>query len=125
MSVVQTGGGGEMMGVFSWHTLSPLVPAEHFWNATAYVGIVADHVLPLMVTVYPSSDSYFQQDDAPCHKAYVTSNWFVEQDNDFTVLHWSPQSPDLNLVEHLKDVLEPGIHIVDVQLTDLQQLLRC
>ncbi len=43
-------------GLFSWHTLGPLVPIEHCLNATAYLSIVADHVHPFMTTVYPSSD---------------------------------------------------------------------
>ncbi len=34
-------------GIFSWHTLDPLVPIEHRLNATAYLSIVADHVIPL------------------------------------------------------------------------------
>ncbi len=37
-------------------------------NATVYLSIVADHVLPFMTTVYSSSDDYFQQDNAACHK---------------------------------------------------------
>ncbi len=44
-------------GIFSWHTLGPLVPIEHCLNATAYLSIVADHVHPFMTTVYPSSDA--------------------------------------------------------------------
>ncbi len=43
-------------GMFSWHTLGPLVPIEHCLNATAYPSIVADRVLPFMTTVHPSSD---------------------------------------------------------------------
>ncbi len=39
-------------GIFSWHTLGPLVPIEHCLNATAYLSIVADHVHPFMTTVY-------------------------------------------------------------------------
>ncbi len=70
VSTVQAGGGGVMVwGIFSWHTLGPLVPIEHRLNATAYLSIVADHVHPFMTTVYPSSDGYFQQDNAPCHKS--------------------------------------------------------
>ncbi len=53
-------------GIFSWHTLGPLLPIEHCLNATAYLIIVADYVYPFMTTVYPSSDGYFQQDNAPC-----------------------------------------------------------
>jgi len=54
-------------GMFSWHTLGPLVPIGHCLNATAYLSIVFDHVHPFMATIYPSSDGYFQQDNA--HKA--------------------------------------------------------
>ncbi len=49
---------------------------------------------------------YFQQDNAPCHKAQIISDWFLEHDNEFTLLKWTPQSPDLNPTEHLWDVVE-------------------
>ncbi len=75
-----------------------------------------------MTTVNPSSDSYIQQDNAPCHKAQIISDWFFEHDNEFTLLKWHPQSPDLNPIEHLWDVVEREIHIMDVQPTNLQQL---
>ncbi len=86
-------------GIFSWHTLGPLVTIEHRLNATAYLSIVADHVHPFMTTVYPSSDGYFQQDNAPCHKAQIISDWFLEHDNEFTLLKWPPHN---NLVSEKK-----------------------
>ncbi len=62
--MVNAAGGVVMVwGIFSWHTLGPLVPIEHHLNATAYLSIVADHVHPFMTTMYPSSDDYFQQDN--------------------------------------------------------------
>ncbi len=78
VSTFQVGGGGVIVwGIFSWHTLGPLVPIENNLNTTAYLSIVADHVHPFMTTVYPSSDGYFQQDNAPCHKAQIISDWFL------------------------------------------------
>jgi len=32
----------------------------------------------------------------PFHKAQIISNWFLEHDNEFTILKWLPHSPDLN-----------------------------
>ncbi len=94
VSTVQAAGGGVMVwGIFSWHTLGPLVPIEHLFNATAHLSIVDDHVHPFMTTVYPSSDDYFQKDNAPCHKAQIISDWFLEHDNEFTLLKWPPQLP--------------------------------
>ncbi len=98
------------------------VPLEHGLNATVYLSIVAGHVHPFMTTVYHLL-MYFQQDNAPCHKAQIISDWFLEHDNEFTLLKCPPQSPDLNPIEHLWDVVEREILIMDVQTTNLQQVM--
>jgi len=67
VTTVQAAGGGLMgWGMFSWHTLAPLVPIGHRLNATAYLTIVSVH--PYLATMYQSSVGYFQQDNAQCHK---------------------------------------------------------
>ncbi len=71
---------------------------------------------------WASSDGYFQQDNAPRHKAQIISDWFLEHDNEFTLLKWPPELPDLNPIEHLWDVVEWEIRIMNVQPTNLQQL---
>ncbi len=90
VSMVQAGGGVIVWGIFSWHTLGPLIPTEPRLNDPAYLSIVADHVHPFMTTVCPSSDGYFQQDNAPCHKAQIVSDWFLEHDKEFALLKWPP-----------------------------------
>ncbi len=77
VSTVQAGGGVMVWGIFSWHTLGPLVPIGHHLNATAYLSIVADHVHPFMTTVYPSSDVYFQQDNAHVTKLKSSQTGFL------------------------------------------------
>jgi len=46
VTTVQAGGGGVMVwGIYSWHTLGPLVPIIHRLNATGYLSIVSDLTL--------------------------------------------------------------------------------
>jgi hypothetical protein len=118
VSTVQAGGGVMVWRIFSCYTLDLLVPNEHCLNTTAYLSIIADHVLPFITT---SSNGYFHQDTAPCHNAQIISNWFLEHDRQFTLLKWPQQSPDLNPIEHFW-VVEREIRIMDVQPTNLQKL---
>ncbi len=123
VSTVQAGGGGVMVwGIFSWHALDPFstnwasfklhrLPEYCCWPCPS----LYHYSVPILWC-------YFQQDNAPCHKAQIISDWFFEHDNEFTLLKWAPQSPDLNPIEHLWDVVEREIHIMDVQPTNLQQL---
>ncbi len=52
----------------------------------------------------------------------IISDWFLEHVSEFTLLKWPPQSPDLNPIVHLWDVVELEIRIMDVQPANLQQL---
>ncbi len=82
VSTLQAGGGGVMVwGVFSWHTLGPLIKVEQCLNATGYLNIIANQVHPFMAAVYPSANGFFQQDNAPCHKARIVQEWFHEHDS--------------------------------------------
>ncbi len=74
-------------GIFSWHTLGPLVPIEHRLNATVYLSIVSDHVHPFMTTASHLL-MYFQQDNAPCHKAQIISDWFLEHEKELVSWTW-------------------------------------
>ncbi len=123
VSTVQAAGGGVMVwGIFF---------LAHFGPLSTNWALFKPHSLPEYCcwpcpSLYDYSVTifwcYFQQDNAPCHKAQIISDWFLEHDNEFTLLKCSPQSPDLNPIEHLWDVVEREIHIMDVQPTNLQKL---
>jgi len=59
VTTVQAGGGGVMVwGIFSWHTLGPLVPIGHCLNDTTYLSIVSGHVHPFMATMSQSLNHF-------------------------------------------------------------------
>ncbi len=118
ISTIQAGCGGVWCGGYFLGTLGPL--------STNWASFKR-HSLPEYCcwpcpSLYDYSVSifwcYFQQDNAPCHKAQIISDWFLEHDNEFTLLKWPPQSPDLNPIEQLWDVVEREIHIMDEQPTN-------
>ncbi|KAK3519523.1 hypothetical protein QTP70_033853, partial [Hemibagrus guttatus] len=84
------------------------------------------HVHPFMETVFPDGCGLFQQDNAPCHKAKIIQEWFDEHNNEFDVLTWPPNSPDLNPIEHLRNVLDKQVQSMEAPsriLQDLKDLL--
>ncbi|GBM02146.1 Transposable element Tcb2 transposase [Araneus ventricosus] len=120
----QQGGGGSVMvwGIFSWHALSPLIPVEGTLNSCAYLSIIADQVHPYMATVYPENDGMFQQDNATCHVSKIVLAWFEEHDEEFQLLPWPPNSPDLNPCENLREHLDRHIRQKDTPPRNLHEL---
>ncbi|KAF7640777.1 hypothetical protein LDENG_00015010, partial [Lucifuga dentata] len=60
------------------------------------------------------------------HTAEIVQEWFEEHDKEFKVLTWPPNSPDLNPIEHLWDVMEKQVRSMEVPppyLQDLKDLL--
>jgi len=89
---------------------------------TTHLNIVADHTHPFMETVFPGGCGLFQQDNAFCHKAKMVQEWFEEHNNEFEVLTWPPNSPDLSPIEHLWDVLNKQVRSMDAPPRNLQDL---
>ncbi|GFT24033.1 transposable element Tcb1 transposase [Trichonephila clavipes] len=99
---VQAGGGSIMVwGMFSWHSLGSLIIVEGTMDQYKHASVLADHVHPYMCIVFPQDDGIFQQDNARCHTAFSVRAWFEEHQDEYTVLPWPANSPDLNPIEHL------------------------
>ncbi|MCI4389452.1 hypothetical protein PGIGA_G00098170 [Pangasianodon gigas] len=91
-------------------------PKRHLLN------FVADQVHLFMAMVFPNGSGLFQQDNAPCHTAKIVQEWFEEHDKEFKVLTWPPNSPYLNLIEHLWDVLDKQVQSMKTPPSNLQDL---
>ncbi|GBM98327.1 Transposable element Tc1 transposase [Araneus ventricosus] len=95
-----------LWGTFSWAVLGPVVVVEQTMKAANYLNIIADQLHPYMAFVFPAGNGIFQQDNAPCHKARIVLEWFEEHTHEFHLMSWPPNSPDLNLMERIWDVME-------------------
>ncbi|KAK3557200.1 hypothetical protein QTP70_026141, partial [Hemibagrus guttatus] len=65
---------------------------------------------------------HVDQDNAPCHKAKMVQEWFDEHNNQFEVSTWPPNSPDLNPIENLWDVLDKQVQSMEASPRNLQDL---
>ncbi|GBN66291.1 hypothetical protein AVEN_102345-1 [Araneus ventricosus] len=68
------------------------------------------------------NDGIYQQDKARCHTARSICAWFEEHQDEFTVLPWPANSPDLNPIENLWDHLDRVVRGMDPQPRNLAQL---
>ncbi len=103
--------GVKMWGVFSCHTFGPLAPIKHGLTATAYLLLT----MSILLWLLPAGCSAMSQSS---NKAQIISNWLLNHYNELIILKWPPQSPFLNLMDHLWDVVGWEIHIMDVQSTN-------
>jgi len=62
-------------------------------NSEKYIDILDSNLWPVAEEHFANSSWIFQDDNAPCHRSWLTESW--KEDN-IATMTWPAQSPDIN-----------------------------
>ncbi len=92
-------------------------------NTNKYINILEEFFLDKMQEDGLNvGDIIFQQDNASCHVSVKAKNWFFEQN--ITLLKWPAQSPDMNPIENLWEILDKAVRLRKNEIHNLDDLWR-
>lgn len=102
-------GGGNILvwGCFSGQGIEPIHRIEEIMDRFMYTNILKDVMLPHAEEEMPLRWR-FQQDNDPKHTSRHCKTWL--QQNAIEVLDWPAQSPDLNPIENLWEIVNSKIN---------------
>ena len=84
------------------------LPKNVTMNSDLYIKVLEGHLVEYLDS---HKCEYFQQDNAPCHKARKTMKWLDE--HHIKVLDWPPNSPDLNPIEEMWGFMKKKLETMD------------
>ncbi|GBM78532.1 hypothetical protein AVEN_244615-1 [Araneus ventricosus] len=96
--------------VCSWRDMGPLIHLETTLTGDRYLSILPDHLHSFMSILNFDGLGQFQQDNATPHTSRVATKGLQEHSSDFRHFHWPPKSPEMNIIEDIRDAL---LHAVE------------
>jgi transposase len=116
-------GGGNLMvwGCITRHGVGRLHRIDGIMDRFMYVDILSESLLGTLDNHNLDRNGiYFQHDCDPKHTSKHATGWLELEDID--VLPWSPNSPDMNIIENLWDHLDRMVRARDPLPTNLDEL---
>ena len=92
-----------------------LTPVDGKIDSEKYIGVLDDHLWPVITKSFPNGGWALQEDNCPVHTSRRTSQWKTE--NRIPTLTWPPHSPDINIIENVwrKIKIELSKRLVEIK----------
>ena len=94
-------------GAISKKGIIALAFIDKTMDQAKYINTLSNYLLPNADKIHGKNKWRFQQDNAPCHKAYSVKQWLGA--NSIRMLDHPPQSPDLNPIENVWGIIKKSL----------------